>query len=220
MVRCVFQKKIILIITVLFLSHLIFIDIYPAHGYSCSSREGRSMTYRTDFHIIKQNGDDLTHGFVYVYPKTELKNSAQHFNRGDSNGFYMATVQVCVPRNTKVPKFIRATCVIKGPWDGKTYEIKKMNVKLYPDAGWDTIKHPVILTKKNNTNQNQKINKHYKIKKGNGEINGTYSCKNGSEITIIVRADGSWAISNKRFQLGGGGGGFKAAEKAAKRLCK
>lgn len=117
-----------------------------SYGYSCNN--GKSVNYRADFHIQDENGKDLRRGFVYFYPQTQMRNSGKSFGRGNDKGVATALVQVCVPRGKKAPTYINATCLIKDPWEGEYYKVEKIKVKMYPDAGWDTITHPIILLKK------------------------------------------------------------------------
>ena len=88
----------------------------------------------------------------------------------------------------------------------------------------NTIVHPIVIHKKadGNSENHRNFSIQHKPKQHRGYMSeGTYTCRNGSIINIKVRPDGSWSVSNERFDLvGGGGGGFKAAEKAAKEFCE
>ena len=203
---------------------LILIFMYnTAHSYSCNN--GQSVTYRAKFHVQKDDGSDMNNAFIYYYPMVNLHNDGYSFGRTESDGVGSASVEVCVPDNHAIPKSINCKIVIQDNFDGEEYEIVNMKVKLFPDAGYDTIVHPVILHKKgmNNSDSANNQRRHGHKKPHHRQSHGDeieYDCQNGETLHIGILPDGSWNFSTLSGNILGGGGGQRAALDAAEDYCQ
>ena len=207
----------------LFFTMILILIYNTAYSYSCNN--GKSVKYVTKFHIQKDDGSDMNNAFIYYYPMVNLHNEGYSFDRTDSDGMGNACVEVCVPYNHAIPKSIDCKIVIKDNFDGEEYEIVNMKVKLFPDAGYDTIVHPVILHKKGMINSvssnNQRRHGHKKPHHRQSNRNEIeYDCPSGETLHIGILPDGSWNFSTLSGNILGGGGGRRAAFAAAEDYCQ
>ncbi len=190
---------------------LISQNVYP---FSCKEKW---VTYRVDVEVRTEDNRIMPGAFVRCYPDVNFKIHKGSFNRANNNGIAMVYFETCTEYGP-LPDVVKAQCVVTDRWDGEYYKADRIKVKLHKTRSKTSV-YSALLRKKGTSQQKYNKNKIRKQKNHNGNINGTYSCGNGSEIKIIVRPDGSWSASNNRFSLFGGGG-FNAAEKAAKKLCR